>query len=578
MTMTTPTDRALTAPCDDTGCFVYQLLDRVSVRSTPLTDINNRTGQSLSAGDRVAVDLIRHAGTLACVTGPFLRLADGAGWIAEYHQGRRLAEPCDVHTGQWTFYADNYPSGIALRNHPMDGNCFWTPATTILPMRRISCDRHVAGPGGVVNYYRVQGLTNAWVLDRRVKQGSLDVVVMMMRAAQVETGLVCYRALAHLAIRNQTNVSDDSMTACLIRAGELITADVVRQSPQPTRQDGPFLRLTDGSGWLFAWKDGTKCMEEIHIQRGSWQLQVVNAEGIQLRKHPIDDTDVRFDTIYDLHERVVCDRRIDSPSGVRFYRVTDTEGWVFDKRGGGKRMMQVMALHAPSTMSLEGKEEGWSPDFVRGVSIGVEGLEEIAFQPKARLLSFRHAAHKGVKIHVYYSTRTVGTAVDQAFLGTTQVVRRGCTAAELAHIFKHPKVPTNTSSPPRKNLSLRHEDDLPSATGGAISAEDELRCSLVECEEEIAKLQLKRMDLLKPLLARDAERAEKAADMRDKEDRHRFFLDAKQRKILTSSDRTTLLTSSGRSLYTMEHDCAVCGKRFKTNYKLEQHRDAVDHW
>ena len=53
---------------------------------------------------------------------------------------------------------------------------------------------------------------------------------------------------------------------------------------------------------------------------------------------------------------------------------------------------------------------GWSPDFVRGIAACIKGVEEIAFNEESRLTSFRTSPEQ-VRINVYYTTRTIGTAL-----------------------------------------------------------------------------------------------------------------------------------------------------------------------
>ena len=69
---------------------------------------------------------------------------------------------------------------------------------------------------------------------------------------------------------------------------EMVVVDVVRDSPFK-HGNGPFLRLADGSGWLFEYKHKEKMMEEVPIDLGRWVFRVRNGNtGIGLRDQPID--------------------------------------------------------------------------------------------------------------------------------------------------------------------------------------------------------------------------------------------------------------------------------------------------
>ncbi|MCX5794925.1 MAG: hypothetical protein NTY77_05485 [Elusimicrobia bacterium] len=50
----------------------------------------------------------------------------------------------------------------------------------------------------------------------------------------------------------------------------------------------------------------------------------------------------------------------------------------------------------------------------------------------------------GVQINVYYSTMTVGTAINHPKQGKTQLFRRGCSLQDLAAIFKNPRAHLGT--------------------------------------------------------------------------------------------------------------------------------------
>jgi hypothetical protein len=248
---------------NETGCFVYQLLGPVGVRSSPSGDDDNRTERSFSEGEMVAIDLIRHSRTKPTTDGtkkdgPYLRLADHSGWMFERKKGEVFMKRMPVDVGLWTLYADNFPVGIHLRNHPIDllhkftvADLLLKPNVSILPMQKIYCDRKVTDGNGI-QFYRVQGIDNAWVFDKRIISGEEDHF-MLLPENKVRTGLFAYQILDHVAIRSSTSVSKKVKTSLIGRPGDLVVGDVLRESPFQAN-NGPFLRLTDGSGWLFVYK------------------------------------------------------------------------------------------------------------------------------------------------------------------------------------------------------------------------------------------------------------------------------------------------------------------------------------
>ena len=86
-------------------------------------------------------------------------------------------------------------------------------------------------------------------------------------------------------------------------------------------------------------------------------------------------------------------------------------------------MMRVYATSARgSTLSNnDDEEEGWSIEFVRGMAAAFE-LKEIMINECSRVISFQTDANE--RINVYYTTRTVGTALNHPSQGATQLFRR----------------------------------------------------------------------------------------------------------------------------------------------------------
>ena len=56
------------------------------------------------------------------IDGPFIQLVDKSGWSFEQVYNEQVAEKVPLEVGFWSFYVDNYPNNIALRQHPTDNN------------------------------------------------------------------------------------------------------------------------------------------------------------------------------------------------------------------------------------------------------------------------------------------------------------------------------------------------------------------------------------------------------------------------------------------------------------------------
>lgn len=288
-------------------CYVYQIVQDVEVRSAPSTANGYRTSRTFRKGELVSIDLIHSQQN----DGPFLRLSDGSGWVFEKNESQGIVMvPEIVEKGFWCFYIDNFPVGMALRNHPIDRSDYELvkkiPAVCLKPMQKVYCDRRVAAKNGV-NFYRVQQEpehTPAWVFDRR---GSTH---MMIPESMVEMGLFAYQSLGRLGIRSLPQVGKDSKIGRGVESNEYVVCDCIRDSPHPQNGNGPFLRLADGSGWLFCKKSHDVMMKSLAIDYGKWTLCVKNSNGIALRSQPRDNNEIKLGQVYEKNEMVQCDRKI----------------------------------------------------------------------------------------------------------------------------------------------------------------------------------------------------------------------------------------------------------------------------
>ena len=108
----------------------------------------------------------------------------------------------------------------------------------------------------------------------------------------------------------------------------------MRQSPHDD-DNGPCIRLTDGSGWLF---EGTEdyphpLLREIEIEKGNWALIVLNSPaGIAIRHKPIG-TLMLYKKVLSPGEELTCDKKVTDLKDVAFHHVKGTSGWVLDESG-----------------------------------------------------------------------------------------------------------------------------------------------------------------------------------------------------------------------------------------------------
>jgi hypothetical protein len=580
---------------DEEGCFVYQAIGghAIAVRSALDTGDKSRTEVSFPEGFLVSIDLVRPSRVAGSKNGPFLRLSDCSGWLFVRKQGKAVMKRIPVEKGTWVFRVDNCGAGQALRAHPM-GESPHLDGVSYQPMQRIRCDRKVTHPQTGVCSYRVQG-TEGWVFDRRPGTEGKDDGMMLIDDTMVREGLFAFRAIAAVVIRRQPDIGEKKKTGRRVHQEEIIAVDMIRESPF-NYGNGPFLRLADGSGWLFEKKIHEQVMVQIPVQTGSWVLRA--AQTIELRRLPIDSVDTKEGTVYEFGDSVDCDCKIVCPvTGVSFYRVQGKDGWVFDRRAGRDVWMVVAKdLSPPGSTTDASAGSGWSPDFVRGLAASIEGVEEISFNPTSRLISFQKASDEEARINVYYTTRTVGTALDHPRQSKTQLFRRECSPSEVIEIMKNPRVHTGRGY--KSKASMR----LEGRRGVEVDKEEEARCKLLECDKEMTDSMEKRRSLLRTIRLFDLKRAREAENFQKKETLRGEELERVRQKLVEVEEkarqdeterqrilRECICSECGRNFHNAharnqhyrdvhEYYCEICGRVFFSLHSLNQHCDATNHW
>ena len=537
---------------------------RMMVRSSPSLPGDNFSlvrNRYFEASELVSVDLIRRSRQESSKDGPFLRLSDGSGWILAQEDGFELARRIPVEASLWTFYIDYAPLGeIPLSRHPVqelhnpDDNNRFPPdcggARTYLPMQKIVCDRKVVQ--GDKTFYRAQG-TYGWVLDRHSNSGRKTLI----DGDLVETGLFAFRVLAiqGVSIRKSCHVGGGSnCTNVTLNYGEIVVAEIIKHSPLD-HGNGPFLRLSDGSGWLFQHQHGSSpLLEEVPIQAGIFRLKML--EKIQpFQGQPIHyyyyegRNKVPF---LESHEIVVCDRKICNPSGFVFYRKQGTDLWISERLEG--QITAKVLSEESLNRSLLGKtprnshltlSPPWNPDFIRGNANGIYGLEENRFDSNSRTISYKTADN--VNIHVYCETRMISIVVNGEHNNhKSQRFHRNCNDADLHAILNDPRAfsrgghhsskrarlmpsPVHTrlfqnsdeliENPISPDVSLSSNGDE-STTDECdsdctfVDAEETTRRNLLDCQNEIQNLKYQEGNLLRAVQLHEEEQAKAAQAMK----------------------------------------------------------------
>ena len=435
----------------------------------------------------------------------FVRLADRSGWLPVQQffisSGTVVAvdrmRQVPLERGLWTLHVDNVPHGQVLKRHPMmqqqqqssrstkpglqlavelerprDASVSGSLEVVYQPMQKVFCDACVIHPISQVKFYRVQSTISGWLVDKQMPTLNDPVPRSMLLTTEcVQTGCFCFRALYDLTVQpcatTEPPTSSDSTGSSVVKAkiqqGQVVSVDVIRSSPEyDAAGDGPFLRLSDGSGWLFVHKQKRRVMSQVQVQKGLWQVRVTNANdgaGMELRRHPCrrlieeddtgpDELDALLDhspsenatgsTVFPPNTILQCDYQImdvgstvysreGKQKPITFYRVCNTSGWIFDRRPDGTESLsnsELLQLLSESNASPDASVQGdaaadtpWTVDFLRGVT-ACHGLVEESFQEDPQqvlILSASDTTSTGenltVTFHVFARTCSVSYMV-----------------------------------------------------------------------------------------------------------------------------------------------------------------------
>lgn len=547
------------------GLFVYQILrsDCIRIRSYPELEDVEGDSQPDAAGsfidnELLAVDLIQPSGSAT-----FLRLADQSGWVVADEKGAIYMRQIPVEVGLFSFFVDNVPAGMVVRRHPMDdsSDLLTTEAENAFrlePMQRIYCDAVTEHPVTGVRFYRLQGggknahATPGWVFDRKTAETGDDPIYYLLEANKVKTGLFCYKATSGAVVRHRPNCSELTKTDYAVLAHEMVVVDLVRESPY-ANGNGPFLRLADGSGWLFERKLGDLAMESVSIDAGKWVLSVLNNPvGMKLRKQPVDSQKNTFDTVYSFGDMVECDRRVINHIGVKFYRVQGTTGWLFDQRDGVPMLCVLSEDVSKNSNEIENdkvvKLPSWHPNFVRGVAATIPGTKELSYQSAGQILTFDNA--DSIQLKVFCASRTMCSIFEHSSKGTVKHFLRNCEIKDVCNALQMDLVESIISYDKFQNESeleknelddgeeKKDEEVLQEKTRVELAAQEEtIRIRLLVCEAEIVAAQARRRSLLGSIQLFDNKRAKTAAWMNAETEHQRILATKAGTKATSASSK-----------------------------------------
>ena len=568
---------------DEHGCFVYKVLQRISVREVLYTDeskysntfdIFNPGDQVYEAGDVVSVDMVRPSRVSDSVMGSALRLSDFSGWLFESINKKQMLKKLSIEEGLWSFYIDYTLDDVALKNHPYEGSSNVFPCVIYQSMQILFCDRCLISQHGC-RWFRVQG-TGGWIVDKD-KSG----LSILLSASLVRKGLFAYEVMNRINVLRLPDCKSES-TPMMIEKYEIICGDMIRECPHASG-NGPFVRLTDGSGWLYVRNliDKKIYLKRVPIEAGSWDVEVKNKPtGLSLRRQPIDQRDEQvlcyLNQRYDTGDIVRCDRKIEAASGVCFYRVVAYNGWLFDRHGretllnvksSGRNHLQRQKTSLSS--------ESWSVELIRGIALAND-LHEVDHDPGDYVISFHK--DKSIRINVYYVTKSVGTTNLNPLQGKCQLLRRECSLEELVQLLRDPHIQMDKASR-MKNSYYEEISYVCNDEGSVIIVENEqgIRQSLLETEQQISNLEMRKKMLTKIIKKHDEKHNNEANGMKSAilARKKEYELVREQSKNSSSTEILIKVEQNGEDNNLIEKQdifsCDGCSRVFKDRSSRNQH-------
>jgi hypothetical protein len=145
-------------------------------------------------------------------------------------------------------------------------------------------------------------------------------------------------------VRSEASDSKEARTGLLLNKGQLVSIDAVldtivgsstTDNASGLYATGPYLRLSDGSGWIFANKAVARghAIQSISqavavdtSQLWVFYVDISSRDCISLQAHP-NNASQSIATLT-IMQKIQCDARVQSQTGVNWFRVQNRNGWV----------------------------------------------------------------------------------------------------------------------------------------------------------------------------------------------------------------------------------------------------------
>ncbi len=380
--------------------------------------------------------------------------------------------------------------------------------------------------------------SHGWVFDRT--RAPMDTIESSRneRRCLIDDDLVLlnqyaiYQALTDdLFIQVRTDITYNSQRAdeLRIKKGDMVVVTVIRHSPDFEQHgNGPFLYLADGSGWLYENRNHHQVMQVVPFVTGNWECMVrSNSANVHLARHPIDAQEgfLAKKIAFPPESLIQCDKKVtNEDTGVSFYRVIGSEGWVADHVSEKQTLEILSCTSAHATQTRDSSVKGWTADFVRGILATEPSYQETNFEPASCVMTFDCTGEKAGRLNVFLKTQTVGFISLSSLPGhmdafKLQKCKRNCSARELLQIIQRCSIEEEqvdnyySYEEEKKEIdaidivsSQFHEDTIPYQDNNDREKEEEFRHQLLVCDGEISYLKSKRRSLLRQLTFFDEER------------------------------------------------------------------------
>eukprot|EP00746_Dinoflagellata_sp_MGD_P139430 gnl/MRDRNA2_/MRDRNA2_72889_c0_seq1.p1 gnl/MRDRNA2_/MRDRNA2_72889_c0~~gnl/MRDRNA2_/MRDRNA2_72889_c0_seq1.p1 ORF type:complete len:750 (+),score=106.68 gnl/MRDRNA2_/MRDRNA2_72889_c0_seq1:74-2323(+) len=178
-----------------------------------------------------------------------------------------------------------------------------------------------------------------------------------------------------LEVRSDLTTCDTARTGVMLHPGQMV---LVQERKHIEGQ--AFLRLADGSGWAFVTKDGVNAMTEaVDVEVGGWRYKVICSKPVEIRSIPTYSDSGRTNWYLAPEESVAISVRC-RLMGVRFLKLADGRGWVFENKplrqqalsqlpAGGK-LASMRSLQAFTWVSVMYEEPPDPADRLKVLEVG----------------------------------------------------------------------------------------------------------------------------------------------------------------------------------------------------------------